>query len=58
MKITCQVMIGKVILEPSEREVMVWMYKSDDGVTNSGEGMEIEEAKLEPLLEKFYEENF
>jgi hypothetical protein len=46
------VWIGEYAIRPSERAGMIWMEHE------SGEGMEIEEAKLAEALKAFYSENF
>lgn len=53
MQIEVRVTIGRMTLEPAQRDGYVWMSWSDDG-----EGMEVEESKLAAWLEEFYRENF
>jgi len=50
--IEARIVIGEYSLEPSNREGMLWMMHE------SGEGMEIEEAKLAETLKQFYSDNF
>lgn len=52
MQIEVRIVIGEYTIEPSQRDGFVWICHE------SGEGMEIAEAKLAALLEKFYAENF
>lgn len=52
MLIEVRLIIGEYTLEPSQREGFVWMSHE------SGEGMEVAEAKLAEALKAFYAENF
>jgi hypothetical protein len=52
MLIEVRIVIGEYTIEPSEREDHVWISHK------SGEGMEIEEAKLAEALAAFYAEHF
>lgn len=53
MEIEVRVTIGGMTIEPAQREGYVWMSWATDG-----EGMEVEEAKLEAWLQEFYREHF
>ena len=52
MQIEVRMTIGEYTIEPSSREGFVWMSHE------SGEGMEVEEAKLAEALRAFYAANF
>lgn len=47
-----RVWIGEFGISPSKRDGMIWMEHE------SGEGMEVEEAKLAAALAAFYAEHF
>jgi hypothetical protein len=52
MLIEVRIVIGEYTIEPAQREGYVWMSHE------SGEGMEVEEAKLAEALAAFYAEHF
>ena len=52
MQIEVRIVIGEYAVEPSQREGYVWISHE------SGEGMEVAEAKLAEALKQFYADNF